>query len=255
MARAQTGSPNISNSIFLWKERTVRPLPKRKGKRDCLFGWNSILNSGPTVWVQKLQCESFSLWMLLTPLEACNSTCFQKELQGTLTTVSKTQSHNTRVETVRVLERPKKTLIIFKETENNLETPKSLRHRLWFWKTSATIKSKRTSTQASIKSECHSQPTLPVYPDSVEHFCGPELMSDQRYIHWGHLLSSPTQGLAIYAVKLASGFHRENTAHEVDLGLSDGVQNGVLKWNKYLAWTCDQSFFWPSQKRTFDRRC
>ena len=54
------------------------------------------------------------------------------ELQGS--------SHDTRVETVRVLERPKKTLIIFKETENNLETPKSLRHHLWFWKTSATIK-------------------------------------------------------------------------------------------------------------------
>ena len=112
---------------------------------------------------------------------------------------------------------------------------------------------KRASKHADIKTKCHSQPTLPVYPNSIEHFCRPELMSDQRYIHWGQLLPSLTHGLAINAVKLASGFYGENTAHEVDLGLSDGVQNGVLKWDKYLALNCDQAFFSPP-KRTLDRR-
>ena len=73
-----------------------------------------------------------------------------------------------------------------------------------------------------------SQPTLPMYSNSVQHFCRPELMSDQRYIHGGHLLPSPTHGLAIDAVKLSSGIHGEDTAYEVDLSLSDSVQNGVL---------------------------
>ena len=75
----------------------------------------------------------------------------------------------------------------------------------------------------------HSHPTLSVYPYSIQHFSGPELTSGQRYIHWGHLLPSPTHGLAIDAVKLSRDFHGKDTAYEVDFGLSDSVQNGVLK--------------------------
>ena len=247
MARAQTGSPNLSNSVFLWHERTEKPLPKRKAKRDWLVRLKFHF-SGPTVWVQKLQCEASSLCMFLTPLEACNSLCFLN-CRVPWQQFQKQQSHNTRVETVRVLERAKKDSSHFKRNR------KELGNAQIFATPSMVLEDpghnrKRTSTQAGIKSKCHSQPTLPVYPNSIEHFCGPELMSDQRHIHWGHLLPSPTQGLAINAVKLASSFHGENTAHEIDLGLPDSVQNGVLKWNKYLALTSDYLFFWPSQKRS-----
>lgn len=157
------------------------------------------------------------------------------EVQSSLTTVSKNTCIKPVKKQLQCGNAQIKDSPYLKEEENNSETPTSLSDRLLFWRTTATIR-------RGINSKCHSQPTLPVYPDSVEHFCGPELMSDQRYIHWRHLLPSPTHGLAINAVKLASGFHGENTAHEVDLGLSNGVQNGVLKWNKYPALT-DQAFF------------
>lgn len=34
-----------------------------------------------------------------------------------------------------------------------------------------------------IKIKYHRPPTLPVYPNSVQHFRRPQLCSDQRYIH------------------------------------------------------------------------
>lgn len=178
--------------------------------------------------MERLEHEASSSWMLLRLLVACNGMCFLNCRVPWQQFREKIRIIPVHWETVRILERPNKRLLLIKRQKTTRKRPIlcDIVHD-----SAKTTSTKRASTQAGIKSKYHSQPTLPVYPDSIEHFGGPELMSDQRYIHWGHLLPSPTHGLAVNAVKLASGFHGENTAHKVDLGLSDGVQNGVLRWN------------------------
>ena len=78
--------------------------------------------------------------MLSRTLEACNTTCFlnyrvpwqqfQNQLQLRIIPVWRRSEHyNAQMKDFSRL----------KETEKNLETPSSLRHRLWFWKTTAPI--------------------------------------------------------------------------------------------------------------------
>ena len=66
-------------------------------------------------------------------------------------------------------------------------------------------------------------------------------------MQWGNFFGTVTHGLSINTVSLDCDFHWKDATHKIDLGLSYGVQNGVLRRNNRILQKVQFSIVSPNQ--------
>ena len=66
----------------------------------------------------------------------------------------------------------------------------------------------------------------------------------------GNFFGTVTHGLSINTVSLDCDFHWKDATHEIDFGLSYGVQNGVLRRNNRILQKVQFSIVSPNQSTT-----